>query len=194
MTDQKTITLDIARKTLSFLFLSLFIIVLPLTGCTKKETKGTIPETKAIGCEVSDKLPKDIATPAEVNYGGKIVYRGTTVEKLSKNQFKISYYWMIKNDLGKNRIFVHFTDSHDNVLFQNDHDFCPNLSSEGLKGKFIKDTYLVGVPEAATQSEIDVKIGLYVPEPDGLRLKIESAGKTVVDADNTRATVDKISP
>ena len=88
MIDQKITALNIARKTLSFLFLSLLMIALPLTGCTKKETKGTAPETKAIGCEVSDTLPKDIATPAEVNYGGKIVYRGTTVDKLSKNQFK----------------------------------------------------------------------------------------------------------
>jgi len=150
-------------------------------------------DIKATGCQILDKLPNDIAQPLEVNFGGKVVYLGTTIEKRADNQLKLSYYWQLKDDLGKyKQIFVHFTDNENNPLFQNDHAFCANRSFEELKGKFIKDTNWVGIPQSAKGKEINVKIGLYVP--NGPRLKVESTGKTPTDENNTRALVDKISP
>lgn len=148
-----------------------------------------------IGCQILDKLPHDIEQPLEVNFGGKVVYLGTTIEKRADNQVKISYYWQLKNDLGKYRqIFVHFTDKENKPLFQNDHKFCANGSFEELKGKVIKDTQWVGIPQSARGKEINVKIGLYVPEENGPRLKVESAGKTLTDENYTRALIYNIRP
>jgi hypothetical protein len=184
------------------------IVALLTAGKLNFEKIGTLPlpdgtflsvyrnkDIKTVGCQILDNLPNDIAQPLEVNFGGKVVYLGTTIEKRSENQLKISYYWQLKNDLGKyKQIFVHFTDKENNPLFQNDHEFCANRSFEELKGKFIKDTNCVGIPQSAKGKEIDVKVGLYVPEENGPRLKVESAGKTPTDEYNTRALVDKISP
>jgi 4-amino-4-deoxy-L-arabinose transferase-like glycosyltransferase len=152
-------------------------------------------DMKAVGCQILDELPHDIAQPLEVNFGGKVVYLGTTMEKRTENQWNISYYWQLQNDLGKyKQIFVHFTDKENNPLFQNDHEFCANRSFAELKGKFIKDTHWVGIPQSAKGKEINIKIGLYAPEENGSRLKVESAGKALTDEYNTRALVDRISP
>jgi hypothetical protein len=184
------------------------IVALLKTGKLNFEKIGTLPlpdetflsvyrnkDIKTIDCQILDKLPNDIAHPLEVNFGGKAVYLGTTAEKRAENQLKISYYWQLKGDLGKyKQIFVHFTDKENNPLFHNDHEFCAKSSFEELKGKFIKDTQWVGVPQSAKGKKINVKIGLYAPEENGPRLKVESAGKTPTDEDNTRALVDKIRP
>ena len=184
------------------------IVALLKSGKLNFEKIGTLPlpdetflsvyrnkDIKAVGCQILDKLPNDIAQPLEVNFGGKVVYLGTTIEKRAENQLKISYYWQLKNELGTyKQIFVHFTDKKNNPLFQSDHEFCANRSFEELKGKFIKDTHWVEIPQSAKGKEINVKIGLYVPEENGPRLKVESAGKTPTDEYDTRALVDKISP
>lgn len=184
------------------------IVALLRAGKLNFEKIGTLPlpdgtslsvyrnkDIRAIGCQMLDKLPNDIARPLEVNFGGKVVYLGTTIEKSAENQLKITYYWQLKKDFGKyKQVFVHFTDKENNPLFQNDHEFCAKGSFEELKGKFIKDTHWVGIPQSAKGKEIDVKIGLYVPEENGPRLEVESAGKTPTDEYNTRALVDKISP
>lgn len=194
--DKKNVTSFDSRKTNLYLIVVFLLIVgiLP-ASCTEKKLKEKTSETKAIGCQILDELPKDIAKPLEVNYGGKVVYIGTTVEKPAQNQLKISYYWQLKNELDKyKQIFVHFTDNKNSLLFQNDHEFCAKSSFEELKGKIIKDTYLVGIPESAIGKEINIKIGIYIPEGNGPRLKVESAGETPIDENNTRALVDKLSP
>lgn len=184
------------------------IVALLKSGKLNFEEIGTLPlpdetflsvyrnkDIKAVGCQIFDKLPNDIAQPLEVNFGDKAVYLGTTIEKRAENQLKISYHWQVKNDLGKyKQIFVHFTDNKNNPLFQNDHEFCENRSFEELKGKFIKDTHWVGIPQSAIGKEIDVKIGLYVPEENGPRLKVEPAGNTPADENNTRALIYNIRP
>jgi hypothetical protein len=152
-------------------------------------------DIKEIGCQILDKLPDDIAQRLEVNFNEKVVYLGTTIEKRAENQFKISYYWQVRNDLGKyKQIFVHFTDKDNKPLFQNDHEFCGNRPFEELRGKFIKDTHWIEIPPSAKGKELDIKIGLYVPEQNGPRLKVESAGKTFTDESNTRALIHKMSP
>jgi hypothetical protein len=184
------------------------IVALLKAGKLNFEKIGTLPlpdetflsayrnkDIKAVGCQIFDKLPNDIAQPLEVNFGEKVVYLGTTIEKRAENQLKISYHWQVKNDLGKyKQVFVHFTDKINNPLFQNDHEFCANRPFEELKGKFIKDTHWVEIPQLAKGKEINVEIGLYVPEENGPRLKVESAGKAPTDEYDTRALVYKISP
>jgi Dolichyl-phosphate-mannose-protein mannosyltransferase len=184
------------------------LVALLKTGKLNFEKIGALPlpdgtslsvyrnkDIKAIGCQLLDKLPTDIAQPLEVNFGGKVVYLGTTIRKKAENQLEISYYWQLKNDPGEyKQIFVHFTDNENKPLFQNDHEFCAKRSFEELKDKFIKETHWVGIPQTAKGKEINIKIGLYVPEENGPRLEVELAGKTPTDEDNTRALVAKISP
>lgn len=168
-------------------------IVLP--GCTRE--KGPVPETKGesrgIGCAIYDRLPGDIAKKVEVNFENKIKLVGITANRQSQDKIEVSYYWQLKDNLGKfTNVYVHFTDSGNNVLFQHDHVFCPKRSFEELKDKFVKETYIIDIPETAKGKETYMKLGVYVPEPNGLRLKIESSDGAVLDEKNTRASVEKI--
>jgi hypothetical protein len=164
-----------------------------LSGCKEKE-KVTAPKV-ATPCEIFDKMPKDIGKPLDVNFKNKVKLLGITVDKASQNQLKISYYWQLIEDLGVyNVAFVHFSDSENKVLFQDDHDFCQKQSFQELKGKFIKETHTVNIPQSAIGKKIDIKIGIYAPSlKTDSRLKIESAGGAPVDEDNTRAIVEKLN-
>lgn len=199
---RKNASLSVKTKTvfyLAILFLTMISVV--LSGC--KEAQGPPPSPqKVLGeCEIFDKLPADIKKPAEVNYGGKVKLVGTTIEKLSierlsLNKLKISYYWQILDDFGPyNKAFVIFSDKDDKQLFGNDHDFCQNRTFKELKDKFIKETYTVAVPpETAIGSKVNVGIGIFAPElKTDVRLKITSAGSAKVADVNTRAIVDEIS-
>lgn len=161
-------------------------------GCTKG--KAPVSESKFIDCVVFDKMPGDIAKPVKVNYEKKIKFLGTTVEKnLSQNQLKISYYWQIIGELGQyKQIFVHFTDIDNNVVFQNDHEFCPKQPFSEIKNKFIKETFIVGIPQSVMGKEINTKVGVYMPDSKGDHLKIESSGGAPMDDNNTRAFVETV--
>jgi hypothetical protein len=174
---------------LYIVFAFLFVLAGIQSGCTKG--KAPVSESKRIDCVVSDKLPGDIAKPVEVKYEKKIKFLGTTVEKnLSQNQLKISYYWQIIGELGQyKQIFIHFTDIDNNVLFQNDHEFCPKQPFSEIKNKFIKETFIVGIPQSARDKEINIKVGVYIPDSKGALLKIESSGGAPIDNNNTRAFV-----
>lgn len=163
-----------------------------LSGCGKEKTiesKGTLP----VGiCEIFDKLPKDIAKSVEVNYGNKIKLLGLTVNKLSRNQLKVSYYWQPIVELGSyNIVFVHFTDKDNKILLQNDHVFCQKHSIHEIKDKFIKETLVVTVPQSEVDKEIYIKMGIYDPKSTW-RLKIESAGRIQLDDSNTRAIIEEV--
>jgi hypothetical protein len=178
---------------LSSVLLLTFAIV--LSGCTRE--KGSSTETKAesrgITCAIYDRLPSDIAKKVEVNFANKIKLVGITANRQAQDKIEVSYYWQIKDNLGKfTNVYVHFTDSSNNVLFQNDHVFCPKRSFEELKDKFIKETYIIDMPETAKGKEAYIKLGVYVPEPNGPRLKIESSEGAILDEKNTRASVEKI--
>jgi len=172
---------------LTFLFLLAITI---LVGCTKEKA----PEPKGFGCEIYDKVPGDTGKTLAVNFENKIKLIGITVKKQSKNQLEVSYYWQLIGNLDRfKNVYVHFADASNNVLFQNDHEFCPKKPLEELKNKFIKETFLINVPDSAKGKEVTIKLGIYVPEPNGPRLKIESAGDAAVDEKNTRVTVEKVS-
>jgi hypothetical protein len=171
------------------------VIAVVLSGCGKEKTsepKGTVP----VGaCDISDKQPGDIKKPLEINYGNKVKLLGITADKLSQNQLRIVYFWQPIEELGSyQHVFVHFTDTENNILFQNDHDFCQKKSFSELKGKFVKESYMLNIPESALGKVVYVKIGIYAYNlKSGPRLKIESRGKIPADDGNTRAIVEKIN-
>lgn len=171
-------------------------VVIGLLGCAKEKQQKGQPSRVPGACEVYDKLPGDIGKHVDVNYGGKVRLLGITTNKVSPDKLKISYFWQVMDDLGAyNVVFVHITEK-DNIkaLFQNDHDFCGKRSFKELKGKFIKQPYVVDVPPSATGKDVYIKIGIYAPDLESApRLKIESAGGLPLDNDKTRAIVEKLS-
>jgi hypothetical protein len=86
-------------------------------------------------------------------------------------------------------VFVHFRNSKGDMIFQNDHDFCPDYSfHEQIKGKFIKESFLIYTPKLEIGTKSDIKVGIYDPV-SGKKLAIKSSGKTPVDYDNTAADI-----
>ena len=181
------------RAAFPVIFATISILMFILTGCTKEKPSSVI-ETKGIGCIFFDKLPPEITNPLDINFENRVKLLGVTINKKSYEQFEISYYWQMMSDLGKfKKVFVHFADSGNNVLFQNDHEFCPKRPFEEFKGKVIKETFLVFIPHSARGQEINVKLGVYVPEQDGPRLKILSAGNMQLEDKNTSVSVEKVN-
>jgi len=190
------------QKDMFFILIILSIVLTSLFGCTEsknesknEEKKKHSPvfkiEPKSLGCQVFDKLPGDIPMPLEVNYGGKIKLLGVTVDKKSfPKQLEIAYFWQVIEELGiYQTVFVHFRDSKGNILFQNDHDFCPDYSfHEKIKGKFIKESFLIYIPKLEMGTKLDIKVGIYDPV-SGKRLAIKSSGKTPADYENTAADI-----
>ncbi|MFZ3136759.1 MAG: hypothetical protein WA126_05125 [Thermodesulfovibrionales bacterium] len=169
-----------------------------LSGCKEKASAPapSVAPPKNIGqCEILDALPGDIAKTVEVNYGDKIKLLGITVNKQGNNKLKISYYWQLLNELGPyNKAFVILSDKNKKQITGNDHDLCENKPFTELKGKFIKETFMFGVPQSASGQKVDIGIGIFAPElSTNVRLKITSAGKTPVDDVNTRAVIQEIT-
>ncbi len=169
-----------------------FVGAISLSGCKEKavEPKGAGPAPVGT-CEIFNKLPKEIAKPVEINYGNRIKLMGITVEKLPKNQLNVSYYWQPMDELGPFKVFIHFTDRDNKILFQSEHFFCQKPLEE-LKGKLVEEIYKVDFPESAVGKEIFAKVGFYDPKLGG-RLKIESAKGISLDESNTRAIIEKFN-
>ncbi|MGD0280881.1 MAG: glycosyltransferase family 39 protein [Dissulfurispiraceae bacterium] len=138
--------------------------------------------------DVLEKLPVDIKKPIEVNYGNKIKLKGIVIDRPDKQHLKVSCYWQILDDLGSFKVFIHFTDRDNKILFQSEHSFNPKSLNE-LKNKLINETYIVDIPEFAVGKEIFVKVGFY-SQTDPQRLSIKSTGKILLDDSNTRAIVE----
>ena len=199
---KKSCTMGGKNQGIFFILIILSIVSISLFGCTeskktnKEETKKDHApvfkiEPKSLGCQVLDKLPKDISVPLDVNYDGKITLIGVTVDKKSfPKQLEIAYFWQAMQDLGSYQaVFVHFRDSKGNMLFQNDHDFCPEYSfHKKIQGKFIKEVFLIYMPKLDTGTKLDMKVGLYDPV-SGEKLAIKSSGKTPTDYENTAADI-----
>ncbi len=166
-----------------------------LSGCSKEKTVERKGPSGAGPCEVFDKLPDDIGKSVEVNYQNKIKLLGITVNELSPDKLKVSYYWQPQEDLGEyKQVFVHFTTpTDDKIVFQGDHAFCENLSSREIKGKYIKETYVHEVPQSAAGQEVSILVGIYA---QGLksapRLEVVSA-KWAAPVAGTAANVEKVN-
>jgi hypothetical protein len=180
-------------KGLSMIALCLPLAIITFYGCAEKK-EGQPAQAVNPMCELVDKLPGDLAKPVEVSFGGKVKLLGFAVEKPSKSQLKVSYYWRLVEDLGlSNMVFVHFVDADDKILFQGDHDFCQKRSFAELKGKLVKETQVINVPESALGKEVGIKIGLFAPTPPNYeRLKIVSVTGAGKDNDDTRAILEKL--
>ncbi|MBS1232858.1 MAG: hypothetical protein H6R42_512 [Nitrospirae bacterium] len=192
MTKKNGVTLCRTGQSLCLVFLCATMGGFIFSGCSKEKSVETRGPSGAGACEVFDKLPGDVGKSVEVNYGNKVKLLGISTNKLSPNKLKVSYYWQPQEDLGEyKQVFVHFTDAENKGLFQNDHLFCQKPFGE-IKGKIVKETYTVDVPQSAAGKEIEVKVGVYSPvAQSNARLKAESAGTSVDDL-NTRASVEKI--
>ena len=179
-------------KALCLIVLCLLIVALSCYGCTEKKE---IASKETPSCELLEKLPGDIAKPVQINYGNKIKLVGVTSKKLSADKWTVSYYWQPLDELGQfNQVFVHFVDTNNNMLFQNDHPFCQKKSFGEVKGKYVKETYLIAVPKKAAGKESSLKVGIFAPEAKGWpRVKIESAEGGTKEDDSTSALVDKLN-
>jgi hypothetical protein len=169
------------------------LVLTAFSACEKREAVKAHPKRLEGPCEIYDKLPGDIVKPVDVNFGKKVKLVGITITKLPKDQLGVTYYWQLLSDLDTyDAVFAHFTNKDNKILFQNDHDLCQRKPFSELKGKFIKEPYVIGVPQAVKGEEIYVRLGIYSIEPDIGRLRIESAGGLPTDDSNTRVTVEKI--
>lgn len=176
----------------------LFVGAVP--GCSKEESELKRTPLKAgsggIGpCEIFEKLPGDIARSVEINYGNKVKLLGITANKLSQNQLKVSYYWQPREFLGEyKQVFVHFTNtSIDKILINGDHEFCQNHSFGEIKSKFIRETYVIDIPEAARGQEAYILVGLYAPGlKSAPRLEVISTKWATPSAGGSAANVEKL--
>ena len=199
---RKTLIMNYKNQKAILSTLIILSVVLTLVlGCTegKKEEKiESLPvvktEPKILGCQVLNKLPDTISMPLDTNYGNKIKLLGiTTNKKPSSNQLEIAYFWQVLQELGSYRtVFIHFTDQERNLLFQNDHDFCPDYSfQEKSRDRFIKESFLIYIPESVTNTKVDIKIGIY-DSISGSRLTIEPKKGILTDYENTAFHVKNI--
>jgi len=174
------------------------ILFVSLPGCEEKaQSPYSVSLKKVVGtCEVFDKLPSGISKPVEVNFGNKVKLLGISINKESPSQLKMSYYWQILEDpTPYNAAFVLLIAKDDNKqVMGNDHYLCQNQPFGELKGKFVKETYKVGIADSAVGKKIDVGIGIFGPElKTDSRLKITSAGKTPTMDNKTSAIVEELN-
>ncbi|MBM4146296.1 MAG: hypothetical protein FJ240_08495 [Nitrospira sp.] len=169
-----------------------------LSGCKEKASAPapSLAPPKNIGqCEVLDTLPDDIAKPVEVNFGDKAKFLGITTQKSAQNKLAIYYYWQVLDQLGPyTEAFVIFADENDKQLSGNNHALCNKKPFGELKGKYIKEIYTIDIPQIAIGKKVNISVGIFSPDlkPENARLKIKSAGKTVITDNNTRAIVEEI--
>ena len=95
-------------------------------------------------------------------------------------------------ELPSYKVFVHFRDANNKILFQNDHLFYNTRSPEKYQGKFVKETYAVDIPPSAYGKEISIVIGVFATDSKGERLKIESSGETPRTDQDTGAIVARL--
>jgi len=157
----------------SFCLLTIFAVS-TLTGCVGEEEKG-IPQAAGGACEIYDKV--QLPGTVEVNFGNRIKLLGITTKRVSQNKIELSYFWQVLDAPGPYKhVFVHFTDPADHkILFQDDHPFCPPFSIKRAKGRFLKETSIVPIPQPEIGKEVNIMVGIYAPElKSGPRLDVES--------------------
>lgn len=179
----------------NFLLVTLCPLLLAVwLGCTESKPKAPAVTVKTGACQSLEKLPDELVNPAEVSYGDKLKFLGVNMRKVPGGQLEISYFWRLTGNPGEFReVFVHFTGPYDELYFQNDHTLCLNQDIDGLKGKIVRQTNTVNVPQSVKGKDAVVKIGLYdVHKKDYPRMKVTSSKNALVDDKDTRAVAGKI--
>lgn len=182
-----TMRIDIIR--LIFLTSMFLIGTLLCSGCDNKpQASGTTH------WDILDDLPAEIARPLKINYDNKISLVGITTMKLSSEELMVFYFWQPQQELGAfNKVFVHFVDSSNNILFQNDHSLDPGWSSKKTQGKYIREMHRVKVVKDSKIKDCYVKIGVFAPDLSGWpRLEITNSGGMAIDQNSMSAIVDHL--
>jgi len=176
------IIIRLTLSTLIFLMGTLLFI-----GCDNKpQTSGTAH------WDIVDVLPVGIAQPLKINYDNKINLVGITIIKLSSEELMVFYFWQPLQELGAfDKVFVHFTDANNNILFQNDHSLDPSWSSKKSHGKYIREMQRVKIDKGPEVKDCYVKVGIFAPDLSGWpRLKITTSGGMAIDESSMSAIVD----
>lgn len=123
-----------------------------LAGCGSKESVETRPIEPSVSF---NKQRAPIGSPVEITYQFKV---GADAAPLDKDY----------------QVFVHFLDSHDALLFTDDH-FPPEPTSAWKAGQTVEYTRTLFIPLYPYLGTATVSMGLYVPET-GERLGLSGPG------------------
>jgi hypothetical protein len=111
-----------------------------LAGCGKKQTAESRPITPSISFS---KPSAPIGSPIEIKYSFQVGADSTAIPK--------NYH-----------VFVHFLDSHDAILFNDDHE-PPEPTTSWKPGSTVEYTRTLFIPLYPYLGTATVKMGLYVP-------------------------------
>ncbi len=101
-----------------------------------------------------------------VIFGYKIMFMGYDINETllrPNDTFEVTYYWKALDEMDKDyKVFVHFTDEKERILFQQDH-LPPIQTSKWSQGDIVKGNYTIKVPENVTGT-IKIGLGLWYPK------------------------------
>lgn len=144
------------------LFLTLFLLFIPLTGC---EREKAVVEEKIEGFSPTEKRA--------INFGGMIEFMGYDIKYDIIPE--IVYYWKATGDIKNDwTAFVHFIGPNGRIAFQNDHLLLSGdrSSSEWIKGEFYKERFQIDLPEDIPYGTYLIRMGIWDPKT-GIKLKIK---------------------
>ncbi|MCF7669377.1 MAG: DUF6259 domain-containing protein [Verrucomicrobia bacterium] len=95
-----------------------------------------------------------------IDLSGQIEPAGMTVEPMDGRRFRVFYNWDVNGEVtGQWTVFVHYTDSAGEIVFQDDHQPAASVS-DWEKGVYRDGPYVLQLPEGV-EDELDVRIGLF---------------------------------
>jgi hypothetical protein len=127
-------------------------------------------------------IAPSIPLPINANFSNKIGFLGYDMDKTKLeigDMLHITYYWKCLECMEKDySVFVHFTDSKGNIIFQQDHPFCYGEypTSEWNTREIIKEEYYFPVPAKVKEGAYNIKIGVYIPHKERLDVVTTEAG------------------
>lgn len=124
----------------------------------------------------------------EVSFSNGVEFLGWSISKKEiarGDTFKADYFWSVKRELkeiGHLFVFVHFI-KDGQIIFQNDHRLLENYLRPhvSLAGGVWKERHTVKIPMSVPSGEYIVRLGLWLPEKGGKRIKILGSRSTSVE-------------
>ncbi len=119
--------------------------------------------------------------PMKVNFADKVELLGYDLSKVEAGGqgtiFHVTYYWKCLDRMSQNyRIFVHITEPKGNqIVAQQDHHPVHGRysTSQWQKGEIIRESYEFSVPPGVPRGTYAIRIGLYIPEGEALKVVSE---------------------